>query len=80
MQHQASAHHVAQGSVRLYPIPGHAQFLGQLLPTGFRMLGNQLSNEMQVGFVNDSLPVPEFLLHHRQCSSPAPGTQDLFPA
>jgi hypothetical protein len=40
------------------------------------MLGDELPNEMQVGFANDALPVPEFGLHARQSSSPAPGTQD----
>ena len=52
-KHQASAHHVAQSSVGLPPVPGFAQFLGKPSPACGRIVGDQLTNENKIGICND---------------------------
>lgn len=76
-QHQPAANHITQPAVRLYPLPGLAEFLGKAASTRPRVLGDQLTNEIDIGFTDYPMPVSKCDAHARQRSNLLFGTQAL---
>lgn len=68
-QHQPAANHITQPAVRLYPVPGLAEFLGQAASTRPRVLSDQLTNEIDIGFTDYPMPVSKCDAHARQRSN-----------
>lgn len=75
-QQQAAAHHIAQGSVGLSPIPGFAEFGRQPSSTQAGVFGDELTEERYILLVDDSatvairdrhaISVPEFNLERKR--------------
>ena len=74
VQHQPAAHHGAQSSIRLPPVPRLAQQPGKGFSTGLGMFGNELANESDIGIGDHALPVAPYGLHLEKSSRSVSGT------